>query len=201
MAVPQERTLTYCSLDTLRARGWTPLLVRTFLGEPDRTVPVRLYLTPRVREAERRPDFVEARALRQRRARALRAANARRREEGLAAVRAAPMRLPELPERELAARAVRHRNLRDAERAARSWGHRPRPASVGTALPADLARWKVDYLSSLLDRHRVLLDALPAGSRAEGDRLLQERVYAAIAAAYPGLVEECPGRQATRGRG
>jgi hypothetical protein len=73
MAVPQERNaITYCSVTTLRMRGWTPFLIRALLGEPDRTVPVELYLTSRVAEAERRPDFLEARAVRPREPRGFR---------------------------------------------------------------------------------------------------------------------------------
>lgn len=189
----QDRTaITYLSLDTLRARGWTPFLVRTFLGEPDRTVPVELYISSRVREAERREDFAAARDLRRRRAEALRRATAERRERALEAIRTVPLRVPRLSEAELAERAVEHRNVRDAERAARSWGHRPRPVSVASALPGDLARWEVTYLRDTLLGHRALLEALPPGeSRAEGERLLTERMFSAIAAAYPTLELEC----------
>lgn len=198
MAVPQERdAIAYCPLTTLRARGWTPYLVRAFLGEPDRTAPVELYLTSRVEEAERRPDFAAARDVRRRRAEALRSSRARRHREALEAIRTVPLRVPRLSAEELVARAVRHRNVRDAQRAARTWGHRPSPATAATAAPPELARWQVDYLRDQLDGHRALLDALPTeSSRAEGRRLLSERVYGAIAAAYPGLELECRRRQA-----
>lgn len=198
MALPEERkAITYCPLTTLRSRGWTPFLVRAFLGEPDRTVPVELYLTSRVEEAESRSAFVEARDLRQRRAEALRQSQERRRRRAMEALRTASLRLPELSAEELASRAVRHRNVRDAQRAALSWGHRPRPATAESAFPADLARWQVDYLRDLLGRHRSLLEDLPTeADRAEGRRLLSERVHAAIATAYPHLELECRRQQA-----
>jgi hypothetical protein len=166
--------------------------VRAFLGKPDRSRPVALYLASRVRDAERSPDFLAARELRRRRAEALRRANARRREEALAAVRDVRLEVPRLSAAELAARAVRHRNLRDAQRAALSWGHRPRPLGAGSAAPGELARWQVEYLRDGLAPHSLLLEALPPGSgRAEGRRLLTERVFDAIAAAYPALHSEC----------
>ncbi len=202
MAIPQEsnhqRTaITYLSFDTLRARGWTPFLVRTFLGEPDRTAPVPLYLSSRVRATEARPDFVAARSLRRRRAEALRDAITRRRERALEAIRTVRLDLPRLDPAELAARAVQHRNLRDAQRAALSWGHRPDPVSLESVYAAELIRWQVVYLRDALAEHRALLEALPPGaSRTEGRRLLTERVFAAIAAAYPSLELECRRQQA-----
>jgi hypothetical protein len=207
MAMPQEHhqyqrhqdrtAITYISLDTLRARGWTPFLVRAFLGEPDRTAPVELYLTSRVKETERRSDFVAARDLRKRRAMAMRESIARRRERALAAIRTAPYELPRLSAAELAARAVEHRNVLDAQRAALSWGHRPSPVTVESVPPAELVRWQVVYLRDTLVAHWALLEALPpGGSRAEGRRLLTERIYGAIAAAYPALELECRRQQA-----
>ncbi|MGK5530918.1 hypothetical protein [Streptomyces sp. URMC 129] len=193
MAQPEDRTaVAYCSPAALRARGWTPFLMRAFLGGPDVTAPEALYLASRVGEAERRPDFVAARELRRRRAEALRAATARRRAEALEAIRTAPVELPRLSPAELTERAVRHRNLRDAERAALSWGHRPSPATAGSASPAELARWKVEFLRDTVAPLVLLLEALPPGaSRAEGRRLLTGRIYGAIAAAYPALAREC----------
>jgi hypothetical protein len=202
ISMPQQRhqdrtAITYLSLDTLRARGWTPFLVRTFLGDPDRMVPVELYLSSRVKETERREDFIAARDLRQRRTQALREATARRRERALEAIRTVPLELPRLSQTELAVRAIEHRNVLDAQRAALSWGHRPNPVTVESAFPAELIRWQVVYLRDLLAGHRSLLEALPPGaSQAEGRGLLTERIFGAIAAAYPALELECRRQQA-----
>ena len=198
MTLSQDRpAITYCSLEALRARGWTPLLVRSFLGEPDRTSPVELYRSDRVRRTEQQPEFVAARELRRRRASAQREAQARRRAEGLAAIRAARLALPRLTEAELAEQAVAERNLWDARRAALSWGHRPRAVALDELPPAELARWQVRWLLDRLAPHAELLNALPPGdSRAEGRRLLTGRCWDAIAAAYPALRAECAAQRA-----
>ncbi|MGP3970159.1 hypothetical protein [Streptomyces sp. 6N223] len=202
MALPQEwhqdRTaITYLSIDTLLARGWTPFLVRAFLGDPDRTVPVELYLSSRVREVERRDDFVAARDVRRRRAEALRKATAKRRERALDAIRTVPLDLPCLSQSELAVRAIEHRNVLDAQRAVLSWGHRPNPVTVESVFPGELIRWQVIYLRDALAGCHHLLEALPPGaSQAEGRRLLTERIFGAIAAAYPALELECRRQQA-----
>ncbi|UCM87279.1 hypothetical protein [Streptomyces marincola] len=176
----------------LRARGWTPGLVRAFLGGPDLATPTGLFLASRVLDAERRPDFVAARALGRRRADVLRRARAGRRERALAAIREAGLDLPALSPAELAERAVVHRNLREAQRAVASFGYRPRAASAAGARPGELARWQVEYLRHVLAGHGALLEALPPGAcRAEGRRLLTERIFEAITAAYPALEPEC----------
>ncbi|GAB2792332.1 hypothetical protein [Streptomyces daliensis] len=201
-AVERQRAVTFCSLDTLRARGWTPGLIRALLGGPDRTEPMELYLTSRVDEAERDPVFARTSTTRRRRGEALRRAADRRRERALEAVRTAPMKLPRLSPGELARRAVEHRNVRDAQRAADSWGHVPSPATVDTADPAALARWQVRYLYELLGDRHSLLEALPTTeSRDEGTRVLRGRMYGAIAAAYPALAGECRRRAAAEAGG
>jgi hypothetical protein len=197
MALTQERqqdrtAITYLSIDTLRARGWTPFLVRAFLGDPDRSVPVELYLSSRVREAERRDDFAAARDVRRRRAEGLRKATALRRERALEAIRTVRLDLPRLSQAELAVRAIEHRNVLDAQRAALSWGHRPNPVTVESVFPAELIRWQVVFLRDALAGHYHLLEALPPGAgQAEGRGLLAERIFGAIAASYPGLELEC----------
>ncbi|RST09106.1 hypothetical protein EF905_30100, partial [Streptomyces sp. WAC05374] len=58
-----------------------------------------------------------------------------------------------------------------------------------------LVRWQVDYLCHALSRYDTLLDGLfGATGRAEAERLLRERVYGAIARAYPRLAAECARR-------
>ncbi|MFF5251692.1 hypothetical protein ACFY4K_06460 [Streptomyces leeuwenhoekii] len=61
-----ERRRTHISVAGLRARGWTPRMVRRFLGEPDllrphpsvrSAPPLRLYAVERVEAAERGDAF------------------------------------------------------------------------------------------------------------------------------------------------
>ncbi|WP_290111016.1 hypothetical protein [Streptomyces ficellus] len=74
---------------------------------------------------------------------------------------------------------------------ARPGGATPGGAAAGGAL----VRWQVDYLRHALSRYDALLDGLfGATGRAEAERLLRERVYRAIAQAYPRLAAECARR-------
>ncbi|MEU9981057.1 hypothetical protein [Streptomyces sp. NPDC050856] len=66
------------------------------------------------------------------------------------------------------------------------------PGSEPPGEPGALVRWQVDYLRYALKRYDALLDGLFGTSgRAEAERLLRERVYGAIAQAYPRLAAEC----------
>ncbi|URN17503.1 hypothetical protein [Streptomyces sudanensis] len=183
-----DRT-TFVSLEGLRARGWTDGMVRDVLGQPDvqgrsprRGVgaPVRLYLLARVEAVERAREFgVCARAGGASGSAGVRVAAESRRRAVLASLRAEPIRVPILPPAELERRAVRYRR--------RTGG-----AGADDGPGGDLARWQVGYLRGALRSYDTLLDGLFAGSgRAEAERLLRQRVYAAIAQAYPRLAEEC----------
>ncbi|MFV0127032.1 hypothetical protein ACLGI4_04835 [Streptomyces sp. HMX112] len=66
------------------------------------------------------------------------------------------------------------------------------PGSGAPGEPGALVRWQVDYLRYALKRYDALLDGLfGTAGRAEAERLLRERVYGAIAQAYPRLAAEC----------
>ncbi|MFF8289988.1 hypothetical protein ACF068_12260 [Streptomyces sp. NPDC016309] len=74
----------------------------------------------------------------------------------------------------------------------------PRAGAPGPEAPraGALVRWQVDYLRYTLRRYDALLDGLyGATGRAEAERLLRERVYGAIARAYPRLADECARRR------
>ncbi|GHH02878.1 hypothetical protein [Streptomyces lanatus] len=196
----------------LRARGWTPAMVRQLLGEPDllRSHPhfhsapqTRLYSIERVEAAEQSEEFRAASAVAARRSAAARAAALRRRREVLTRIAALPLQVPRLAPGTLAAQAVRHRNRREEER--RSWrgSHGGRPAAVTGAATVEgaaadvLDRWKVDYLRHRVTRDEGSLDenALHGRiGRAAAEELLRRRVYAAIAKAYPELARECERR-------
>lgn len=192
---------THLSTPGLRARGWTAGMVRQLLGEPDllRTNPhfrsapqIRLYRIERIEAAERGEEFRAAAAAAARRSTAAKAAAQRRRREVLARIAAEPVEVPRLASDRLAALAVEHRNRRDEERAFDRLDHVPDPATVGSAEPCALDRWKVNYLRHRLTRYDELLDGLYGSTgRAAAEDLLRRRVYAAISEAYPDLAQEC----------
>ncbi|MBZ9638744.1 hypothetical protein [Streptomyces sp. PSKA30] len=196
-----QPTRSHLSAAGLRARGWTPGMVRQLLGAPDllRTNPhfhsapqTRLYSIERVGAAERSEEFRAASAVAARRSAAARAAALRRRREVLARIAAEPIDVPRLAPDRLAALAVEHRNRLDEERASWRWGHVPDPATVDSAEPGALDRWKVNYLRHRLTRYDEILDELYGRTgRAAAEELLRRRVYAAISKAYPNLAQEC----------
>ncbi|MFJ9700593.1 hypothetical protein [Streptomyces fradiae] len=189
--------MTFVSLEGLRSRGWTDRMVRDLLGWPDvqgRSLrgaagpPVRLYLLARVEAVERAPEFrVCGAAGGCAGSAAARVAAEGRRRAVLAALRAEPIRVPMLPPAELERRALRYR---------REVGG----AGADDGAAEDLVRWQVGYLRQSLRSYDALLDGLFGGAgRAEAERLLRQRVLAAIAQAYPRLAEEC--LRVARGRG
>ncbi|MEU9861414.1 hypothetical protein AB0D99_11085 [Streptomyces sp. NPDC047971] len=182
-----DRT-TYVTPAGLRGRGWSDAMVRDLLGAPDvqgrdprrwSVAPVRLYRLERVEAVERTPEFARCAAVAGRRSAAARAGAEARRQAVLAAIRAEPIRVPRLPAAELERRAVRHRHLLGAR-------------SPGGVAAGALVRWQVSFLRHALSRYETLLDGLyGATGRAEAERLLDRRLYEAIAAAYPALATEC----------
>ncbi|MDN3020978.1 hypothetical protein [Streptomyces sp. S.PB5] len=195
---------THLSAPGLRARGWTAGMVRQLLGEPDlvlahphfRTAQqTRLYDMRRIEAAEGSEEFKAVSAAAARRSAVARAAAQRRRREVLARIAAEPVAVPRMPPERLTAAAVAHRNRRDEERTHRRWRHVPKTATVEGTGPSTLARWKVDYLCAQLPGYGELLGSLYGSTgRAAAEDLLRRKVYAAIAEAYPDLVQECQRR-------
>ncbi|MFG2333138.1 hypothetical protein ACGFMM_26420 [Streptomyces sp. NPDC048604] len=188
-----DRT-TYTTLTGLRRRGWTDTMVRSLLGEPDvqgrsprlwSLAPVRLYLLARVEAVERTEEFARcARAPGGSRSAAAASGARARRQAVLTAIRAEPIAVPRLPLADLERRAVRHRRLLGAR-------------GAGEMTPDLLVCWQVNYLRQALKRYEALLDGLFGDvGLAEAGRLLDRRLYEAIAGAYPELAEECRRRVA-----
>ncbi|WP_328441181.1 hypothetical protein OHA71_37800 [Streptomyces sp. NBC_00444] len=194
-------TRAHISAAGLRARGWTPGMVRRLLGEPDllrvnphfRAAPqIRLYLVERVESAERSEEFRAVAAAAARRSASAKVATQRRRQEMLARIAAEPVDVPRLAERKLAAMAVDHHNCQDGQRNYERWGQSADPPTADGTGPPDLDRWKVDYLRHRLTRYDELLSGLHGSTgRAAAEDLLRRRVYTAIAEAYPHLAQEC----------
>ncbi|WOX21236.1 hypothetical protein [Streptomyces solicathayae] len=183
-----DRT-TYTTVTGLRRRGWTDAMVRSLLGAPDvqgrsprlwSLAPVLLYLVARVEAVERTEEFALCSRAPggSRSAAGIAGARARRRAV-LAAIGAEPIAVPRLAGPDLERRAVRHRRLLGAR-------------GPGEVTAAMLVRWQVNYLRHALVRYEVLLDGLFGDvGRPEAERLLDRRLYEAIAVAYPVLAEEC----------
>ncbi|MFJ6896590.1 hypothetical protein [Streptomyces hokutonensis] len=202
---------THLSAAGLRARGWTPGMVRQLLDEPDlfrasphvrSSPPTRLYCVERVEAAERSDAFRAVAAAAARRSAAARSAAQRRRREVLTRITAEPIDVPRLTPQKLTALAVEHRNRRDEQRMYERWAPQPQPsgtATVESADPTALDRWKVDYLRHRLTRYDELLNGLyGATGRAAAEELLRRRLYAAITEAYPLLAQECERRLSER---
>jgi hypothetical protein len=194
----------------LRERGWTEAAIKRFLGDADElrpnpvyrsAAPARLYDITRAAEAEASPGWQEWRTGAAKRSVRSSAAAETRRAALRAEIAALDIRAPLMDLGDLAERAVRHRNIRDADRA---WdrGWEPDPADAGSVDQATLDRWMVNTL-----RHRHMsydadLDALYGRvGRGEAETAIRRRVYEVIAAAYPSLAAECARQQAERERG
>lgn len=184
---------------TLTGRGWTEAAIRRFLGEPDRlapnpvyrsAAPARLYSLSRVIAAEAAAEWQEWRRSADRRSARGKEAAAAKRAALLAEVAAMDIRVPVMNLDDLAARAVEHRNIRDAGRAwDRGWDAEPaEAASVGEGT---LHRWMVNYLRHAETTYDADLSGLYARTgRAQAAEAIRERVYAVIAETYPALAAE-----------
>ncbi|MET9967545.1 hypothetical protein ABZZ80_16870, partial [Streptomyces sp. NPDC006356] len=133
-------------------------------------------------------------------------AAALRRREVLARIAAEPIDVPQLAPARLASLAVEHRNRQEEKRALGRWqrgrGHVAKPTTVENAEPAELDRWKVEYLRHRLTRHHEILGALYGSTgRAAAEELLWRRVYLAISEAYPNLAQEYESRPREQQRG
>ena len=181
-------TTAYLNATQLAARGWTPAMIRDFLGRPDQTefiprfrhaAPTLLFAVPRVQAAERTTKFVQRRDLAARRSAAAKEAANRRRLEMLRLMAADEVTIPKLAPEVLADRAVRHREPRDAIDAAK--------ADTGT-----LNRWKVNYLRHQLTRFDSMIEGMFGQvGRAAAEKLLRRRALEAIGKTYPDLLDEC----------
>lgn len=201
------RTDDCVTTGVLAERGWTPAAIKRFLGDPDRTAsnpvyrsaaPMRLFSLARAVAAEDTDEWRHWRDLAVQRSARGRAVAETKRAALLAEVAKLNIRVPVLDMDVLAEQAVEHRNLMNEDWADRR-GYDPEPATVDGVDPATLHRWCVNYL-----RHaRTVYDAALSGlyakvGRAAATDAIRDRVYAAIADAYPVLVDEARRQAAER---
>jgi hypothetical protein len=178
----------------LRERGWTPALIRDFLGAPDtlkrnpyyaKAAPMRLYAVSRIEAAEQLPAFLVAQERASRRAEAANTAAGTRRAILFQRVAAMEIRVEELSLERVQRRAIAAFNARN---------EMAEPATEASAA-AFLDRIMVNYVRHHLTAYDAHLEELAGrtGVRA-AVRTIRRRIYATIAHTYPALAAEC-GRQ------
>jgi hypothetical protein len=185
------------SLDDLKARGWTATLVARTLGTPDKlarnrrsrkAAPMRLYALARVETAEARPEFAEAMARTAERRRAAAKAVATKKAALLRLVSA----MPPVAIEPLAIGEVR-RLARDQYQ-----------TRNGASICADASRQFLDRIAVNYIRHQMtsyderLEEIAGRTGITEAITLVRQKIYSAIADAYPELSDECANQQERR---
>ncbi|MEY9892985.1 hypothetical protein ABIA31_006663 [Catenulispora sp. MAP5-51] len=184
---PRTTDLDFLNGRELAARGWTPAMIRDFLGSPDHfeyiprfrnAAPMLQFALARVLAAERTAKWAARLELAAQRSAAARRAADRRREEMISLV-ADEMPIPDLGPDVLTDRAVRHGEPRDA-------------IGAGKADHKTLNRWKVNYLQYDLIRFDEKIEGMFGQiGRAAAVKSLRRRALQKIGAAYPDLLWEC----------
>lgn len=202
----------YLTVPALKTRGWTDALVRTFLGEPDRTTtnphyrsgpPMRLYLRARVESSEVLPAFTVAQTKAQARQARGRVVSQQKREAMAAWVERLQIAVPRLEPAVLVERACAHYN-RGAHVPEWVWERQQRdgyehPAATPDSPPPFLARITVNYLRHQLTRYeRLLGQTFGKVGAAAGRGAIAKKVFTAIGETYPHLAGECTRQYAQR---
>ena len=196
-------TPAHLSVAGLKARGWTDALIRQLLGEPDRLVdnphyrsaaPMRLYALTRVEAVEASHAWQETQGARHARKDAAQRATQTKREALLRAIAALDILVAVLPEAELTARACDHYNAMQDER--ERWDSLP---ATPQSHPDFLRRITVNMLRHRYSSYERQLATVygKVGVR-EAYAQINQKVYDAIAAAYPSLAEECAAQLARK---
>lgn len=164
------------------------------------SAPMRFYSRERVERVESEAEFARLRDLARRRSESARAAASRRRDALLERIRAVEVAVPSLTPDRLRLAAVAHRNRREFERCYLLPGMDGSEASADAVDAATLRRWEVNYLRHELTGYDSLLaDVEGRVGREAAERLIRTKVYAAIAAKYPLLRDECRRQLEARG--
>lgn len=177
----------------LKYRGWTEKLIRDFLGQHDEervnprykcAAPQKLFRASRVEKAEASEAFRSAREAADKRSIAAKDAAENRRQETIAWSESVPISVPTMPMRKLVRLACDHYN-------ALTWGEGKRRASPTSDI-AFLKRICVNTLRHAMSPYDALFDKTygHVGCDAAKD-IIRDRVYEAIADAYPDLASEC----------
>lgn len=191
----EQRRPTRVTATQLRERGWTGKMVRELLGEPDARppnrnypdrAPLRLYNLERVEEAERTDAFFELLDQSEARKDAVQKGKDAQRVRTLAEVEALDIQVPVLELEDLVVRSIERYNAWVYEQG------EDRPGITLRSTGEDVMRVVVHYLRFTTPGYQELRAKLlhRTGAR-EARRRLNERMFQAIAEAYPDLEEEC----------
>lgn len=198
---PDGHDKLICQSDLL-IRGWTKTMIRDLLPTPHTTrlnphyqkaAPMKLYAMERVIEIEATDAFKNLAMKAERRRVTAKESVATKRDSLLEQVDSIAINVPVLPEMELVKRACDSYNAINAERGE---GH----ATVRSA-PFFLQRICVNYLRHECSSYEAELDKVAGKvAVAEARSIIREKVYDAIAEAYPELAEECSRQNKERQR-
>lgn len=183
----------------LKARGWTPALVKKFLGLPDTTkpnpyyrsaAPMHLYAAARVEACEQEDEWKQAAIKAAARAEVGKAVAARKAAELVTQAERMPITVTRLPLDKLVSRAIASYNAFHEELL---WerGHDYERANEQSD-PAFLERITVNYIRHELTAYDTHLEELAGRvGISEAETVIRRRVFGAIAAWYPEYAEEC----------
>lgn len=200
MPTDRQETTNYLTVTELKRRGWTDALIRHHLGEPDTTRPnpyyvsraaMRLFQTERVAAVEKSAqwDRLQERS-RARREAAAHAATTKR-QALMARLDAVELSVPVMPFDAVTRMACQHYNqhqeVKLMERGLYDW-----QKADAASDPAFLVRISVNFLRHHLSQYEAELESV-AGRVGVRDAFaeINRKVYAAIAATYPALSDEC----------
>lgn len=188
-----DQAQDFVTLTALRERGWSPKLIESILGDPDKVArnpyyrcaaPTKLFLTARVEEGEKSESFI-AHQPRRKKAQAAACATAdRKRDELLDEVNALTFDVPRFPLPDLFAAAVTHWEALQSARGRFD-------ADGRNADDATKKRWAVNFLRHRLTNYDARLGALYRRiGKTEAYFVIKARVNAAILDVYPELRNE-----------
>lgn len=194
----------------LRTRGWTEAMVQRFLGEPDHRIvnpyyrtaaPMRLYRAARVLAAEQSPDFADRAAKAAARSARGKAIAEHKAQALLEQIAGMPVSVRCMAPEALQQCAIRSYNERQRRRAWDSehpaaWDFEP---ATETSDAGFLERISVNYARHQLTAYDRRLEEV-AGQIGvlRAITAIRQRIYAAIAEAYPHLAQECARQLARR---
>lgn len=195
----------YLNKTQLIQRGWSPKLVKEFLGKADDVKPLgryceeHRYWLPRIENVENLEDFKAAQEKYLTRRNVGKQAAKKQAEERIKQAKAMVIRVRRLPEDEVLEDAIEHFNRR---RRRRGWDDdywEFTPADKDSD-PRFLERITVNYIRHNLTSYDSKLFA--QRGRIGGDEavpIIRRRVFEEIACAYPHLADECDRQMIAKG--